>query len=216
MSRLLQPMTLWKQPRERRVCSNHPLSTTQLLAPIVKEKSAVQAALLILLPLLCNQNLLLLVSIFHDLELKASPWCLEPISGDGGWTNAAAKAKAFVQQLTIDEKVNLTTGVDTVGRCVIPSFHTTYQLDYLFTSYRCVGNTGTIPRLGFEGFCLQDSPVGVRNADYASVFPSALNAAMTWDKDLMKKRGKAMGAEFRGKGVNVAWVIILSFSSLLL
>ena len=91
---------------------------------------AIQVALLILLPLLRNQNLLLLVSIFYGLELKERPRlliCLELISGDGGWANAAAKAKAFVQQLTIDEKVNLTTGVDTVGRCVIPSFPTTYQ-----------------------------------------------------------------------------------------
>jgi hypothetical protein len=40
----------------------------------------------------------------------------EPVSGDGGWSAAVAKAKTFVGQLTIDEKVNLTTGVDLVGR----------------------------------------------------------------------------------------------------
>ena len=27
---------------------------------------------------------------------------------------------------------------------------------------RCVGNTGGIPRLGFEGLCMQDSPLGIR------------------------------------------------------
>ncbi|KIM83540.1 glycoside hydrolase family 3 protein [Piloderma croceum F 1598] len=108
----------------------------------------------------------------------------KPISGDGGWTAAVAKAKAFVSKLTIDEKVNLTTGVDTIGRCV--------------------GNTGRVTRLNFDGFCFEDSPVGVRDTDYASVFPSAVNVATTWDKNLMLKRGTAMGAEFRGKGVNVA------------
>lgn len=112
----------------------------------------------------------------------------EPISGDGGWKEAMAKAKDFVAQLTIDEKVNLTTGVDTVGRCV--------------------GNTGTIPRLGFAGFCLQDSPLGVRYTDYASVFPAAINIAATFDEGLMYARGAAMGREFRGKGVNVACVLI--------
>ena len=49
--------------------------------------------------------------------------------------------------------------------------------------------------------------MGVRNTDYNSVFPSGLNAGMTWDKNLMRKRGEAMGAEFRGKGVNVALVL---------
>ncbi|KAF7973527.1 hypothetical protein HWV62_14954 [Athelia sp. TMB] len=108
----------------------------------------------------------------------------KPVNGDGDWSTAVSKAKAFVAQLTISEKVNLTTGVDNDGRCV--------------------GNTGTIPRLGFAGFCLEDSPVGVRQTDFASLFPSGMNIAMTWDASLMLQRGQAMGAEFRGKGVNVA------------
>lgn len=69
---------------------------------------------------------------------------------------------------------------------------------------RCLGNTGTIPRLNFPGLCLQDSPVGVRNTDYTSLFPSGMNIAATFDRGLMYARGAAMGAEFRGKGVNVA------------
>jgi len=31
-----------------------------------------------------------------------------------------------------------------------------------------------------------------------------MNAAMTWDRKLMYERGYAMGAEFKGKGINVA------------
>ena len=57
------------------------------------------------------------------------------MNGDGDWSVAVSKAKAFVAQLTIPEKVNLTTGVDNDGRCI--------------------GNTGTVPRLGFAGFCLE-------------------------------------------------------------
>lgn len=72
------------------------------------------------------------------------------------------------------------------------------------TSYRCLGNTGMIPRLNFTGFCMHDSPVGVRNTDYVSVFPSGMNVASTFDRGLMYSKGAAMGAEFRGKGVNVA------------
>jgi beta-glucosidase len=69
---------------------------------------------------------------------------------------------------------------------------------------RCVGNTGRVTRLNFDGFCFEDGPVGVRFTDYNSVFPAAVNIASTWDKNLMLQRGVAMGEEFRGKGVNVA------------
>lgn len=31
----------------------------------------------------------------------------------------------------------------------------------------CVGETGSIPRLGFRGLCLQDSPLGVRDGKHS-------------------------------------------------
>jgi len=34
--------------------------------------------------------------------------------------------------------------------------------------------------------------LGVRLTDFASAFPAGINAAMTWDKDLIKARGVAM------------------------
>lgn len=61
------------------------------------------------------------------------------------WAQAYDKAVQFVSQLTLLEKVNLTTGVGWEGG-------------------RCVGNTGSIPRLGFPGLCNQDSPLGVRDS----------------------------------------------------
>jgi hypothetical protein len=68
-----------------------------------------------------------------------SPW----MKGGSGWQDAYVKAKQFVSGLTLLEKVNLTTGVGWEGES-------------------CVGNTGSIPRLNFPGFCLQDSPLGIR------------------------------------------------------
>ncbi|KIJ44501.1 glycoside hydrolase family 3 protein [Sphaerobolus stellatus SS14] len=94
-------------------------------------------------------------------------------------SSAVARARPFVSQ----EKVNLTTGVGTGGRCI--------------------GNTGDVTRLGFTGFCLQDSPLGVRFTDFVSAFRTGINTAATWDRDLIRQRGAAMGAEHRGKGVNV-------------
>ncbi|KXT13326.1 hypothetical protein AC579_6024 [Pseudocercospora musae] len=109
-----------------------------------------------------------------------SPWT----EGLGDWAEAYEQAKAFVSQLTLAEKVNLTTG-------------TGWQLE------KCVGNTGGIPRLNFRGLCLQDSPVGVRMTDFNSVFPAGVNVAATWDRKLAYARGKAMGEEFAGKGIDV-------------
>lgn len=86
-----------------------------------------------------------------------------------------------MSQLTLEEKVNLSTG-------------TGWKAD------KCVGQTGAIPRLGFRAMCLQDSPVGVRDSDFSSVFPAGVNVAATWDRDLAYARGHAMGAEHKGKG----------------
>ncbi|KAF1913302.1 glycosyl hydrolase family 3 N terminal domain-containing protein [Ampelomyces quisqualis] len=68
----------------------------------------------------------------------------------------------------------------------------------------CVGNIVAVPRLNFTGLCLQDGPLAIRVADYASVFSAGVSAGATWDKDLMYERGHAMGVEFKAKGAHVA------------
>lgn len=50
----------------------------------------------------------------------------------------------------------------------------------------------------------QDSPLGVRDTDFATVFPAGVNAAATFQRKLMRARGLAMGQEHKGKGVNIA------------
>ncbi|KAJ7911977.1 hypothetical protein B0H13DRAFT_1502159, partial [Mycena leptocephala] len=52
--------------------------------------------------------------------------------------------------------------------------------------------------LGIGSTCARTSPL---RAQYASAFPTGINAAATWD---VGARGKPMSPEFRGKGVNVA------------
>jgi len=109
-----------------------------------------------------------------------SPW----VEGTGDWADAYEKAKAFVGQLTLLEKVNLTTG-------------TGWQSD------NCVGNVGEIPRLGFPALCMQDSPLGVRFADYVSAFPAGGTVAASWDRGEFYRRGYQMGQEHRSKGIDV-------------
>ena len=50
---------------------------------------------------------------------------------------------------------------------------------------------------------MQDSPLGVRFADFVTAFPAGINVAATWDRGLAFVRGQAMGAEHRDKGVDV-------------
>ncbi|KAI5921197.1 beta-glucosidase-related glycosidase [Camillea tinctor] len=103
------------------------------------------------------------------------------ITGVGGWEDAMAKAKAFVALLTLEEKKDMVTG----------------------TSGPCVGNIIAIPRVGFPGLCLQDGPLSIRVADYASVFEAGVTAASTWDRDLLYERGYALGEEFKAKGAHI-------------
>lgn len=109
-----------------------------------------------------------------------SPWG----EGLGDWAAAYEQARAFVSQLTLTEKVNLTTGVGWEGE-------------------KCVGNNGAIPRLAFNAMCLEDSPLGVRFGDFASAFPAGVTVAATWDRGLMYLRGYDMGSEHRDKGVDI-------------
>ncbi|KAK4933946.1 hypothetical protein LTR66_015805, partial [Elasticomyces elasticus] len=109
-----------------------------------------------------------------------SPWG----EGLGDWGDAYAKARAFVSQLTLIEKVNLTTGVGWEGE-------------------QCVGNNGAIPRLAFKALCLEDSPLGVRLSDFNSAFSSGQTIAATWDRGLFYQRGFDMGTEHRLKGVDI-------------
>ncbi|KAF3400144.1 putative beta-glucosidase G [Penicillium rolfsii] len=103
-------------------------------------------------------------------------------TGLGGWDAAFAKAQHFVAQLTLKEKADMVTG----------------------QPGPCVGNIVAIPRLGFNGLCLQDGPLAIRVADYASVFSAGVTAASSWNKDLFYERGFAMGQEFRDKGAHIA------------
>ncbi|KAK1967638.1 glycoside hydrolase family 3 protein [Colletotrichum sublineola] len=68
---------------------------------------------------------------------------------------------------------------------------------------RCVGNSGSVPRLGIPQLCLADSATGVRLADNVTVFPAGITTGATFDKDLMYARAVALGKEFRGKGAHV-------------
>ncbi|KAL1729782.1 glycoside hydrolase family 3 protein [Schizophyllum commune] len=97
-----------------------------------------------------------------------------PILNDE-WAAAYEKAEAAVAKLSLEEKVNITTGTG-FGNGKIHSS--------VITS--------------------TDGPLGVRAADNVSAFNPGVNAAATFNRKLIRARGAAMGEEFRGKGIHVA------------
>jgi beta-glucosidase len=115
----------------------------------------------------------------------AAPYYPTPPGGwVSNWTAAYAKAQKVVANMTLAEKVNLTTGVgENMGRCV--------------------GNTGSALRFGIPNLCLQDSGLGVADTDNVTAFPAGITVGATWSKALAYARGLALGAEARGKGVNI-------------
>ncbi|KAG6908118.1 hypothetical protein DXG01_006087 [Tephrocybe rancida] len=106
------------------------------------------------------------------------------------WAAAYSKAKDKIAGFTLDELASVATGVESTG----------------FLG-RCVGNIPTVEPAsgrGWPGLCLEDSPLGVRLADFVTAFPTGINTAATFNRSLIRLRGLYMGLEHVGKGVNVA------------
>ncbi|KAI1122357.1 glycoside hydrolase superfamily [Nemania abortiva] len=105
-------------------------------------------------------------------------------TGTGDWSAAYAQAKELVSQLSREEKVNLTGGVDADSSCsgIIPP----------------------IPRVNFTGLCLSDAGNGPRTTNFVSAWPAGIHVGASWNRELAHKRAVGMGGEFRAKGVNIA------------
>ncbi|KAF2135845.1 glycoside hydrolase family 3 protein [Aplosporella prunicola CBS 121167] len=146
----------------------------------------------------CWLMLLFVVSVLLLLSAGGLwAWTAVPVGGQspgvypsprGGadpvWEESYRRAADMVRQMSLVEKVNITTGVS-------------------WMMGMCVGNTGPVERLGFPSLCLQDGPLGLRFADHATAWPAGLTVGATWNKELMYLRGRAHGEEAKGKGVNV-------------
>ena len=114
-------------------------------------------------------------------------------NGNGGngncpWVGSTAPVAQRVQQVlnTMDqsEEASLLSGDGT-------------------SSY--IGQVPGIPDLCIPPINMEDGPSGVGDGNGGvTAFPDGENAAATWDPTLVQQEGAAMGAEFAGKGANVA------------
>ena len=92
---------------------------------------------------------------------KASPYYPTPNGGwIASWNESYAKAAAVVQNMTLAEKVNLTSGV---GYFMVRQWFSSpikgtplFKVSYIRQGL-CVGNTGSALRFGIPSLCLQDS-----------------------------------------------------------
>lgn len=100
------------------------------------------------------------------------------------WDAAYEKAEAALASLSDSEKIGIVTGVG-------------------WQESECVGNTGSAASIGYPSLCLQDGPLGVRYGSSVTAFAPGIQAASTWDVDLIRQRGQYLGEEAVGMGVNV-------------
>lgn len=108
--------------------------------------------------------------------------------GSGKWAGAYISARDLVDQMTLEEKVNVTRG-------------------FLTNDNVCAGNSGSVPRLDWPGMCLHDAGNGVRATDMVNSYASGIHVGASWDRNLTYQRGYYIGKEFKAKGgeLNNAW-----------
>ncbi|HEY1499456.1 MAG TPA: glycoside hydrolase family 3 C-terminal domain-containing protein [Acidobacteriaceae bacterium] len=121
------------------------------------------------------------------------PWMNKSLSAD-------QRADLVMKEMTLDEKMNFVHGTGWNGLrpdAEIPK-----------GSLGGAGYVQGVPRLGIPGINMADSAVGVRLAaqgsHYATLLPSVLGAACSWDKDALRLYGSVIGRELRDMGYNMS------------
>jgi beta-glucosidase len=102
----------------------------------------------------------------------------------GDWDAAYAKATSALSKLSQTEKIGIVTGVG-------------------WGKGPCSGNTGSANSIGYPSLCAQDGPLGVRSAASITAFPPGIQAGATWDRELIRERGRGIGEETKGLGIHV-------------
>jgi beta-glucosidase len=125
-------------------------------------------------------------------DVSKMPWMNKALSPD-------ERADMVLGQLTLDEKIQMVHGtgwgVLRAGDPIPPN------------SNFGAGYMEAIPRLGIPGIDLADSAVGIRMAAYqsryATLLPSTLGAASSWDTGSAFLYGSVIGRELRAQGFNM-------------
>ena len=95
-----------------------------------------------------------------------------------------AKAQALLAKLTLEEKIKLLGGVDSMY-------------------------TQTVPSIGLPRFKMSDASVGVRTWGPTTAYAGGVALAATWDKDFARSLGTALGRDARARGVHCCYLEII-------
>ncbi len=90
---------------------------------------------------------------------------------------SAERAEKILRQMTLEEKVAYVGG----------------DRDFYVRA---------IPRLGVPELKMSDGPIGLRNDGLSTAYPAGIALASSWDTDLAKSMGGAMGSDARARGVH--------------
>ncbi len=126
----------------------------------------------------------------------------------------AAKAKALLSKMTVEEKVKLLVGKGMkLPGMNMPGGTGPVVGQTMDKVEGAAGTTNEIPRLGIPSIVLGDGPAGLRiepkrksepsKTFYCTAFPVGTLLACTWDTVLVKKVGMAMGNEIKSYGVDI-------------
>ncbi len=122
----------------------------------------------------------------------AKPWMDASLSPD-------ARAGLVLKQMTLQEKLQLVHGMG--WATLIPGHPVPKGWNF------GAGYVPGIPRLGIPGIHMNDSAVGVRGAAtmsrYATLLPSTLGAAASWNPSAAFLYGSVIGTELRDQGFNM-------------
>ena len=108
------------------------------------------------------------------------------------WEEAKQKSKLFLANFSLKEKTYLM-----YGKSINPS-------------NRCVGQinpikSGFFSPVKFQGIKLDDGPTGPRfQKGLTNSWPTCINLASTFNRNLIYEVGKVQGSDFYNKGINVA------------
>jgi beta-glucosidase len=128
----------------------------------------------------------------------------QPKPDTRAWMNKSLspdeRADLVMKEMTLDEKMNFVHGTGWNGLragAEIPK-----------GSLGGAGYVVGVERLGIPGINMADSAVGIRLASqgshYATLLPSVLGAACSWDKDALRLFGSVIGRELRNMGYNMS------------
>jgi len=160
-------------------------------------KSILKITVLLLMFTACKNNT---PAHFNDLNKNGIKDVYEDVTA-----SPKARVQDMLSRMTLEEKVNMVIGMGM-----------TFPGTKSKRKEKVPGAAGTtfdIPSLGIPSMVLSDGPAGLRilpvkdsitnKAHYCTAFPIATVLSSTWNTDLVKSIGTAMGEEVKDYGVDV-------------